>query len=43
MGSEKTDEIMVDTSDTDIVFYDVEVFKNLFLVVHKMRGKGKRK
>lgn len=44
-GSEKTDEIMVDTSDTDtdIVFYDVEVFKNLFLVVHKMRGKGKKK
>ena len=36
---------MVDTSDTDtdIVFYDVEVFKNLFLVVHKMRGKGKKK
>ena len=29
--------------DSDIVFYDVEVFKNLFLVVYKMRGKGKKK
>lgn len=29
--------------DSDIVFYDVEVFKNLFLIVHKMRGTGKKK
>ena len=29
--------------DSDIVFYDVEVFKNFFLVVYKMRGKGKKK
>ena len=27
----------------DIVFYDVEVFKNLFLIVYKIRGKGKKK
>ena len=31
------------TDDSDIVFYDVEVFKNLFLIVYKMRGKGKKK
>lgn len=31
------------TGDHDIVFYDVEVFKNLFLVVYKMRGKDKKK
>lgn len=31
------------TDNSDIVFYDVEVFKNLFLVVYKMRGKGKKK
>ena len=27
--------------DSDIVFYDVEVFPNLFLVNYKMRGEGK--
>ena len=31
------------TDDNDIVFYDVEVFPNLFLIVYKMRGKGKKK
>ena len=31
------------TDDSDIVFYDVEVFKNFFLVVYKMRGKGRQK
>jgi hypothetical protein len=31
------------SDDNDIVFYDVEVFQNLFLVVYKMRGKGKKK
>lgn len=31
------------TDDSDIVFYDVEVFQNFFLVVYKMRGKGKKK
>ena len=31
------------TDDNDIVFYDVEVYKNLFLVVYKMRGSGKKK
>ena len=31
------------SDDSDLVFYDVEVFKNLFLVVYKMRGKGKKK
>ena len=36
--------IISDTQDDgDIVFYDVEVYPNLFLVVYKMRGKGKKK
>lgn len=44
-ASEKTEEVIVskNTDDSDIVFYDVEVFKNLFLIVYKMRGKGKKK
>jgi energy-coupling factor transporter ATP-binding protein EcfA2 len=44
-SSEKIEKIVVDknTDDHDIVFYDVEVFKNFFLVVYKMRGKGKKK
>ena len=46
-SSEPAKVIQVDftkkSDDNDIVFYDVEVFKNLFLVVHKMRGKGKKK
>lgn len=29
--------------DSDIVFYDVEVFKNLFLIVYKLRGKKNKK
>ena len=32
-----------EVGDSDIVFYDVEVFQNLFLIVYKMRGKGKKK
>lgn len=32
-----------DSDDSDIVFYDVEVFSNLFLVVYKMRGPNKKK
>lgn len=31
------------TGDHDIVFYDVEVYPNLLLVVYKLRGKGKKK
>ena len=44
-ASERTDEIVMskNTDDNDIVFYDVEVFQNLFLVVYKLRGKGKKK
>lgn len=44
-SSEKEEQITQtrDASDNDIVFYDVEVYKNLFLVVYKMRGKGKKK
>lgn len=30
-----------EVSDDDIVFYDVEVFKNFFLICYKLRGKGK--
>ena len=42
----KSDESAVSTpidkgDDSDIVFYDVEVFPNLFLVNYKMRGEGK--
>lgn len=42
----KSDETTTSTSldkgdDSDIVFYDVEVFPNLFLVNYKMRGDGK--
>lgn len=29
-------------SDDDIVFYDVEVFKNLFLICYKLRGKDRK-
>lgn len=32
-----------DNSDSGLVFYDVEVFPNLFLVVYKIRGKDKKK
>lgn len=38
--SEDSSEAHVD-SDSQIVFYDVEVFPNLFLVNWKMRGEGK--
>ena len=44
-ASDKKEEIIPrkNTTDNDIVFYDVEVYKNLFLVVYKMRGKNKKK
>ena len=43
-ASEKENDITeYDPNDGDIIFYDVEVFKNLFIVVYKMRGKGKKK
>ena len=43
--SKHESEIVISDSqdDSDIVFYDVEVYPNLFLVVYKMRGKGKKK
>jgi len=42
-SSEPVTIISKDTGDGDLVFYDVEVFPNLFLIVYKLRGKGKKK
>lgn len=39
--SEITDHVYA-TDDSDIVFYDVEVFPNLFLINWKYRGEGKK-
>lgn len=39
--SEEPSEATPDKSDSPIIFYDVEVFPNLFLVNWKVRGEGK--
>lgn len=39
--SEEVNETTNDSGDDNLVFYDVEVFPNLFLVNYKMRGEGR--
>lgn len=38
-ASEVTSTMTEDVTDGEIVFYDVEVFKNLFLICYKLQGK----
>lgn len=40
-SEEPSEDILSDSKDDDIVFFDVEVFPNLFLVNWKYRGEGK--
>ncbi len=39
--SEETNNVVADSEHDEMVFYDVEVFPNLFLVCYKMAGLGK--
>lgn len=41
-ASEVKPEAKQEIADGDLVFYDVEVFKNLFLICYKIRGEGRK-
>ena len=41
-ASEVKTEVNTQVADGDLVFYDIEVFKNFFLICYKIQGEGKK-